>query len=121
MSLASLHPHPAGFRSAFGVSEAGLGNWGIPYSGSQFSDGFARSFHLTGAAPGLFKKCFGGGSQIRVRRVATIVQSAPRYSKRGGLLAVTALNSSKSITYSTRLAQHIIVRSFGSWGPRSEE
>jgi len=63
VSLASLRPHPA--------TLCGLGDWGIPFSGSRLFSGFARRFGRSGTPPGFECECIRQRRWIRVLRVAT--------------------------------------------------
>lgn len=62
MSLASLCPRSAFAPSALGVRHGWLADWGIPYSGSQFSGGFARNVPLGWRGAGLY------GESVQARR-----------------------------------------------------
>ena len=85
LSLVSLHPHPA--------TLCGLGDWGIPYSGSRFFSGFARGFSLPGAVPGFAWECIRYRRQTRVLRVATNTPPDALPRKLRSMPWVKALNS----------------------------
>ena len=74
------------------------------------SFGFSPPDRRAAGTEGLNREPGTGAAAGRSRRVAVSCQALPRHPMHRGLCSVTGLNSRKSITYITRLAQTIIVR-----------
>jgi hypothetical protein len=94
----------------------GLIDWGIPYSGSQFSIEFASSLRRCATGSGLVFEHSWNGSLGRALEVATFDRLAPPPTWCGPMPAVKALNSRKSITYGAQPIGRIIVRSIAPVG-----
>jgi hypothetical protein len=84
------------------------GRLGYSVFGFAIFGGFARGVPQSWRGADLNVGGARRGGQTRVQRVAWVSSRAPQPSGCRGLFRVTALNSGKSTTYSTRLAHRII-------------